>query len=111
MIYGKRTLPAVIDDFASETPDSIWASFPTSPESFERGELYDVTFAALSNSISRLAWYLESKLGRSENFETICYLGPSDIRYFILAIAACKCGYKVSSDCGNCRNAISDRRC
>ena len=36
-------------------------------------------------------------LGRSTVFETIAYIGPSDLRYAIVFLAAVKCGYKVSN--------------
>ncbi|EME43601.1 hypothetical protein DOTSEDRAFT_54369 [Dothistroma septosporum NZE10] len=91
MSHGERTLPWTIDDLAKTSGDRVWARYPVSPEAFERGELRQVTFADLANAINRLAWHLETILAGHDDLETICYIGPSDIRYFILACAACKC--------------------
>jgi hypothetical protein len=33
--------------------------------------------------------------GKSTTFETVGYIGPGDIRYLILVVAAIKVGYKV----------------
>ena len=35
-------------------------------------------------------------LGRGTVFETVAYIGPSDLRYAVVFQAAVKCGYKVS---------------
>lgn len=93
--FGERTLPGTIDQIASSASDRVWARYPVSQEAFKRGELRSVTFKALGNAINRLAWHLDTSLPRLDELETICYIGPSDIRYFILACAACKRGAKV----------------
>lgn len=96
MSCGERTIPATIDEIAKTTPDQKWATYAESRECFERGQLRTVTFAELANAIDRLAWYFDEALSSRQNKETVGYIGPNDIRYFILACAACKCGLKVS---------------
>ncbi|KAL8948969.1 MAG: hypothetical protein Q9222_004891, partial [Ikaeria aurantiellina] len=48
----------------------------------------------MANSVNSLAHWLEKTLGKSTTFETIAYIGALDLRYFILALAAAKVGYK-----------------
>jgi len=95
MSCSQRTLPGTIDAIASESPARTWARFPESQESLEEGRLVSVSFAALSNAINRLAWILDGVLPERKHLETIAYIGPSDIRYYILACAASKCQLKV----------------
>ncbi|KAI3488070.1 hypothetical protein L1887_47948 [Cichorium endivia] len=66
-----------------------------SEAALEDGELTTVTFAVLSNAINRLAWHLDALLTRRHDLETVAYIGPSDIRYYIFACAACKFRVKV----------------
>lgn len=96
MSCGERIIPATIDEIAKRTPDHKWATYAESRETFERGQLRTVTFAELANAIDRLAWHLDETVSSRENKETVGYIGPNDIRYFIVACAACKCGMKVS---------------
>ena len=96
MSIGRRLIPHVIDQLAETDPNEIWAAFPASFETFEQGNLNQITWKTLSNSINRLSWWLVDRLGHGQNLETLCYVGPSDIRYFIFAVAACKAGFKVS---------------
>lgn len=90
-----RTLPGTIDDLAARHGTEVWALYPVSGEAFESGRLREVSFAALANAINKLAWHLKRRLPTFDHNATVCYIGPSDIRYFILACAACKCGLKV----------------
>lgn len=96
MSCAQRTLPGTIDAIAQDDPNRTWARFPESQEAFEQGKLVTVSFAALSNAINRLAWYLDTLLPGRNDLDTVAYIGPSDIRYYILACAACKCRLKVS---------------
>jgi len=88
---GKRTLAGTIDEIASSSPHRVWARYPTSPEAFEHGEFRQVTFAILANAVNRLAWHLKTTLPDSRLGDSVAYIGPSDIRYFVLACAASKC--------------------
>lgn len=95
MSIGQRLIPHVIDDVARSEPESVWAAYPSSVEALAQGDLTYINWRILSNSINRLAWWLVDHLGHGKSLETLCYVGPSDIRYFIFAVAACKAGYKV----------------
>ncbi|THY30397.1 acetyl-CoA synthetase-like protein [Aureobasidium pullulans] len=74
MIFGQRTLRPLMN--------------------LAQGNLTSITWKTFSNAINRLAWWLTEQLGVPECQETLCYIGPSDVRYFIFAVAACKAGYK-----------------
>ncbi|KAH0280592.1 acetyl-CoA synthetase-like protein, partial [Aureobasidium melanogenum] len=94
MTIGQRLIPQVINDTARSEPESVWAAYPLSIEALAQGDLTYIKWKILSNSINRLAWWLIDHLGHGKNLETLCYVGPSDIRYFIFAVAACKAGFK-----------------
>ena len=91
---NQRLIPQVADEIARANPDRVYASVPYSAD-LSQG-FRDVTFAELVNAVNYLAWWLDGRLGRSKTFETISYMGPSDLRYTIIFLAAVKCGYTVS---------------
>jgi acyl-coenzyme A synthetase/AMP-(fatty) acid ligase len=96
MSHGSTTIPEVIDSLARSKPKKIWLRYAASSDAFKNKDLTPVTFGALANAINRLAWYLAETLPRTGSLDTtICYLGPSDIRYFIIACAATKCRVKI----------------
>lgn len=92
--HGERLLPMVADELAARDPGKIYCSFPRTSD--VKDGFRDVTIAELVNAANTAAWWLEGKFGRSDDFETIAYMGVVDIRYTIMFIAAVKCGYKVS---------------
>lgn len=87
-----KPLPAIWDLIADSEPDRVVVSIAIGSE-VEDG-YRDITARCLADAIHRAAWFLEAELGKSDTFETICYLGPSDLRYPILMAAASKVGYK-----------------
>lgn len=97
MSHGTSTLPEAIDKLAALTPDKLWVQFVASTEALEKKEaLVDVSLGTLANAVNRLAWHLDKNIPRSGNLQTtICYLGPNDIRYFILTCAATKARVRV----------------
>ena len=46
-------------------------------------------------AVGKTAWWLEENIGQSTVHETMAYIGPSDLRYAIIFLAAVKYGYKV----------------
>ena len=70
---GHRLLHVTIDEIAVNSPDRIWAAIPKSTTLSDGYR--DISFAAFANAINRLAWFLESKLGRSKSFEAVAYIG------------------------------------
>lgn len=91
--YGRRLLPVLIDELGNSNCSRPFAIIPRSSK-LEDGYL-DVTFRSLSRAIDKCAWWIENRLGRSQDFGTVGYLGPADIRYTIVMFAAVKTGHKV----------------
>jgi hypothetical protein len=92
--YGKRLIPVTVDQIAHLTPNKTLACIPFTYDL--KDGFRDVSFGDFARAVDRTAWWLESSLGKSTTFTTLAYIGPSDLRYFILIIAACKVGYTVS---------------
>jgi thioester reductase-like protein len=92
--FGRRLLPNAIDDLARSEPQRTLYSIPigsTASDGFR-----SVTASEFANAVNRAAWFLENALGgKGVNFETLGYMGPNDIRYFILVLGAVKSGYKL----------------
>lgn len=91
--YGKRLLPTLIDDTARDDPGRIFAVIAKTVD-IEDGFI-DVSYRRLSTAINSCAWWMETKLGRNLNFATIAYIGPLDLLYHIVTLAAIKTGNKV----------------
>ncbi|KAI4226531.1 MAG: hypothetical protein LQ349_006860, partial [Xanthoria aureola] len=84
--YGKRLLPSYIDEIARDDPNRTFALIPRST-SVEAG-YNSISFHQLSQAIDRCAWWIETTLGRSFDFTTLAYIGPLDLLYHILTLAA-----------------------
>ena len=93
--YGARLLPQVVDQLAVSDPIRVYASIPISSD-LSAG-FRDVSMLDMAAAIDSFAWWLETNIGRSSQFETLSYMGVSDVRYAIVFLAAVKCGYKVNA--------------
>lgn len=89
------TLLEALHKQAVEEPERIYASCAISAD-IEEG-FRDITVRQILSAIDAFAWWLQGGWGRSESFDTIAYVGPSDLRYAIFFYAAIKCGFKVCS--------------
>jgi acyl-CoA synthetase (AMP-forming)/AMP-acid ligase II len=94
--YGRRLVPTIIDQLAASDPDRNFASYPKSSDLTEG--FIDVSFSTLSNAINRASWWLAAAMKSTASSDTFAYLGPNDLRYPILLVAAIKCGYKVRGE-------------
>ena len=95
-VYGQRLIPHLIDDIAHNNGSRTFCSLVKSSNISDGFQ--DISYAAFANSINRLAWWIEENVGKSSTFETLSYIGPPDLRYIILTIAAQKTGYKARRD-------------
>jgi hypothetical protein len=91
--FGQRLLLPLLEQIAETEPQRIYASIPKT-QNFNGG-YRDVTYHELYGAVNRAAAWLEDTFHRSSTFETLAYIGPSDIKYFILVLAAPYVGYKV----------------
>lgn len=93
--YGERLLPQVVDEYARVDPDRVYASYATSTD-LSRG-FRNVTMKDIASAVNAFAWWMKDRLGMSDNFDTVAYMGASDLRYPICCLAGMKCGWKVCS--------------
>lgn len=56
--------------------------------------LRKITMKEPASAVNRLAWWIDSEIGHSEDLETLAYMGATDIRFGIFFFAAIKCYYK-----------------
>jgi len=89
--------PNIVDYLATVTPDAPYALYPNSPISYDQG-YRTVTYEDFANAINGLAWWLEERLGACKTFDVVAYIGPNDVRYTALLLAAIKAGYVVCHD-------------
>lgn len=94
--YGKRLVPNIIDQVASQDPDRECIQIPRSSVASDGWRI--ITWKDLANGVNRCAHKIVELFGKPEegSFPTIAYIGVNDARYLILLIAASKAGYKVS---------------
>lgn len=93
--YGKRLLPNVIDDRAATGHARPYASICRTQN--PRDGYRDISYATFANAINRCARYLINNVGKSAAGDVLAYLGPLDLRYQIICIAALKTGHVVST--------------
>ena len=96
--YGRRLIPNIVDERARSEPERAVYSIPVSCDDgshgFEdisaRGAVYsvpvssddvpprfrDISARVYANAVNRIAWWLESELGKGSSFQTIGYIGP-----------------------------------
>jgi len=94
--YGARLVPQMVDEIVKLNPHRIYASIPYSSNVTEG--FRNVTFLQLAHAVNHIAWWLHQDFGRSNDFETLAYMGISDLRYTVIFLAVIKCRYKVSKN-------------
>ena len=87
-------LPQVLDDLSNPTPERIYATIPRLTKDLSQG-FKGITVSDVARCVNAPAWWLQENVGRSNSFETLCYIGLPDIRSAIVFLVAIKCGYKV----------------
>ncbi|KAL9083639.1 MAG: hypothetical protein Q9159_005648 [Coniocarpon cinnabarinum] len=86
---GKRLIPHLVDDRAKAShPRPLFSIHVPASNTFR-----DVSYAEYANAVNRAAHWIISGVGRSTRFDTLVYLGPSDLRYQILTLASHKTGH------------------
>lgn len=92
--FGKRLLPHIIDERARTGYERPFALYPKSKVTGQGFRA--VTYGHLANAVNRAAWWLEAEITQDEEKNRpVAYLGPNDLRYFILVLATMKTGRKV----------------
>lgn len=89
--YGHRLIANLIDQRAREDPQRpIW-SIPRSSNLADG--FRDISYGQVAQAINRAAWWIDENVGKSTTFETLAYMGPPDLRYAVLTVAAQKTGH------------------
>lgn len=83
-----------MDELAKTAPDRVLAQVPL--KIAVDANYRSVTVADLASAINHAAWWIEDQIGRSQQFTTLAYAGPQDLRIFTLIVGAIKTGHKVS---------------
>lgn len=86
-------LPHTIKQNAQDNPGAVFARTPAGAKYTDGYK--DVTNLEFANAIDYAANLIEKNLGKGQNFETVAYIGPGDLRYSIVVVAGAKAGYKV----------------
>ncbi|KAL8915006.1 MAG: hypothetical protein Q9171_000446 [Xanthocarpia ochracea] len=90
--FGRRLIPSLIDQNAATVPEETYCFIPWTSK-IEDG-FRPITFRCLANAVDTCAWWIKDEIGTSQGFDTLAYLGPSDLRNTIIIIAAIKTGHK-----------------
>ncbi|CAK7211993.1 putative NRPS-like protein biosynthetic cluster [Sporothrix eucalyptigena] len=94
--YGRRLLPTVIDNAAVTDPDYNVYSITKSDDPVDG--FHRISNARYANAVNRVAWLIEEGFGKPvpDTFPSIGYIGPNDLRYAMLTVAAVKVGYTMT---------------
>ncbi|KFY47376.1 hypothetical protein V494_00016 [Pseudogymnoascus sp. VKM F-4513 (FW-928)] len=87
-----RLLPRVVDDIAASEPSRPYIYQPESSNP-EDGWV-PVTFKEFANAIDHVAYIIAEtvKKDSADEFPTLAYVGPSDVRYGVIVLASVKAG-------------------
>ena len=96
----EEILNNIVDYMARKFPQASYAEFPRSTTSYDAG-YRKVNYRTFANAINGAAWWLHKIFGPGKDFEALAYIGPNDMRYNILILAAVKAGYKVFAYCSH----------
>ena len=90
---GRRLIPTLVDEIAQSDPHRPFISIPKSQDL--RDGYKDISYSEIAKAVDRCAWWIEKELGRSLISKTLFYIGPTDIRYIVVLLAASKAGHAV----------------
>lgn len=88
-------MPHLVDQKARTDPAALYLEYPIDAADYRDG-FRKISYGDFANAVNSLAWWLHETIGPSEVFETLAYVGPNDVRYPALILAAVKAGYVVS---------------
>jgi len=90
--WKNELLPNIVDHLSRETPQALYDEYPISPLSYDAG-YHKIAYCDLANAVNGAASWLSQTLGTSKRHEVLAYVGPNDLRYIVLVLAAVKAGY------------------
>ena len=72
--YGRRLLPQIVDDVASESPERIVYSIVNNPDSAH--DIKHITASTFAKAVDKTAWWLKSLVGAQTSVLPVGYIGP-----------------------------------
>lgn len=93
--HGRRLIVNIIDERAHHTPDREWMWIPRTSNPKDGWKA--LTYSQAANAINRVAHKLTSTSGAPlapDEFPTVAFIGPNDVRYLVFGLGAVKAGYK-----------------
>jgi acyl-CoA synthetase (AMP-forming)/AMP-acid ligase II len=90
---GQRLIYHIIDERGRNNHPRPYAAIPRTPNISDGFQ--DISWQAFANAINRCATWMRELLGVTSTCQAVAYLGPLDLRYQIIAVAAGKIGYAV----------------
>jgi len=75
--YGRRLLPHIVDDVASEFPDRIFYSIVNNPD--DAHVTKHITASAFAKAVDKTAWWLNSIVGAQTSVLPVGYIGPREL--------------------------------
>ncbi|KNG87110.1 hypothetical protein ANOM_005305 [Aspergillus nomiae NRRL 13137] len=89
---GSRLLPHLVDNNAEADPDGTFGQILR--DNNIPDQWISLSKRQLAQSVDHAAWWFKNTVAKKCDTTTIAYMGPSDIRYMICALALAKAGYK-----------------
>lgn len=89
-----QLLVNIIDGRAHTQPESLYAIIPNSFTTYSEG-FRKVSYSQLASAINGAAAILSNELPPTGKSEVLAYVGPNDIGYVVLILAAVKAGHKL----------------
>jgi len=86
-------LVTAIEEKVQWSPNQTYMRYPM--PNWEVDGYRTLTFAQYGDSINKVAHWLDEKLGKATENDTVAYLGPNDLRYAVLWPAMIKTGRKL----------------
>jgi acyl-coenzyme A synthetase/AMP-(fatty) acid ligase len=86
-------LVTALEEKVKWSPNQTYMRYPT--QNWEAEGYRTLTYGQYGDSINKLAYWLDDRLGKATENETVAYLGPSDLRYAVLWLAVVKTGRKL----------------
>ncbi|KAI8950517.1 hypothetical protein F4801DRAFT_343559 [Xylaria longipes] len=93
-LWREFTLPQIVDKLAHEKPSDVYGTWPVDQNSYSAG-VRNITYRQLANIVNGLAWWLVKQLGADKQGEVLAYVGPNDVRFTALILAAMKTSHRL----------------
>lgn len=93
--WQEQLLPQVVERLGQERPDAVYGEWVSGTD------IVAISYAQLANIVNGLATWLIKELGPGQDGlepNVLTYVGPNDVRYSALVLAATKAGYVVCAN-------------